>query len=38
MGRSDCRRIIDSLARVPGSGNSVETSQGGMGAGMGALG
>ena len=38
MGRSDCICIIDTLAEGPGSGSSVETSQGGMGVGMGALG
>lgn len=38
MGESDCRCIIDTLAGMPGSGNSVAMSQGGMGAGMGALG
>ena len=38
MGRSDCRCIIDTLAGGPGSGSSVETSQGGTGVGMGALG
>ena len=27
MGKSDCRCIIDTLAGVPGSGNSVEMSQ-----------